>query len=534
MPDKILVDMEILFSEISRALEDRASLSVQKRKDLTARMRATLKQLQQSAERVDSGTKELEELNRRLSQAYEVIEKSDVVVFEWALILDVPAKFVTDNVRRYGYTPEDFYSGSLKDYWDFIHPDDRDAARSLVHGMRERRATEYKHRYRVLCRNGELRWVEENTVLEYNDKGEAIRERGILYDITNIKNTDEKIEYLSYHDKLTGLYNRAWFDEQVKLLELRQQFPFTVILGDMNGLKVTNDLFGHKAGDQLLVAVAGVLRSACRESDSVCRLGGDEFVILLPGFAEAAARKVCNRINRKCQELHLKPVNPSIALGFATCHGPEDSIDLLLSTADDRMYRNKLEHAGTTQSLLSRSMQSGLQDKTHESLEHVQLVRRVALALGKLRKLTSSTMEILDSACLMHDIGKSSLPDSILCKAGPLSDDEWTQVRKHPEYGCKILSGSANLQAVGEIVLHHHERWDGSGYPDGQASEAIPLLSRILTLADAWAVIRHEQVYQSARDREQAAAELRRCSGSQFDPSLVDQFLAMLPGMDDI
>lgn len=603
--------------------------------------------------RISRNVNSLEELNRRLVQAYEVIEKSNVVVFEWTLEVNVPTKFVTDSVSKYGYTPEDFYEGPLKDYWDFIYPEDREKARQLVYEMREARNTDYRHKYRVLCRDGSVRWVEENTILDYDGNGVAVRERGLLYDITESVNMherlqasekryrslfdrapaimlimdatgritsanqycqdffhyseeklrrmrlkdlltensgdplagdlleavrslagtpveldvrtremrtrtiqmtldaivdgtdeleiqaiaqdvtkkkaiDEKVRYLSYHDKLTGLHNRAWFDEQVKRLEAEGAYPYTVMIGDMNGLKVANDLFGHKTGDTLLAVTAEILRRCCRESDVICRLGGDEFAILLPKAEEDAAREVCNRIRDACDRTKMKPLSPSIALGYATRRDDTGTLEELMKEADDRMYRNKLNVSSSLRSSLIMSLQTSLEEKTFETKAHAERIRDTALAVGSRLGLSENILDQLSLASVMHDIGKIGIPDSILTKPGKLTAEEWDVMKKHCEIGRNILNTSTNMQIVGEYILHHHERWDGNGYPGGLKGEAIPLVSRIITVVDAFDVMCHPRVYSTAMSRNDAAAELKRCSGTQFDPFLVTVFCAML------
>lgn len=595
----------------------------------------------------------LEELNRRLTQAYEVIEKSNVVVFEWTLDITVPTKFVTENISRFGYTPDDFYDGVFKDYWEFIHPEDREDAKRLVYDMREERSTDYRHRYRVLCKSGEIRWVEENTILDYNNEGIAIRERGILYDITesvamhqrlkaseeryrslfdrapaimitmdpsgqitsanqycqdffhysekklkrmrlkdllsedgdaflgndlmatvtklagtpveidvrtrelrtrtiqmtldacNVKGEaveiqgiaqdvtkkkaiDEKVRYLSYHDKLTGLYNRAWFDEQIKSLEAEERYPFTVVIGDMNGLKVANDLFGHKTGDALLAVTAEILRRCCRDSDIICRQGGDEFSILLPGAGEEVAREVCSRIRHACDQTHMKPLGPSIALGYATRRDRAGTLEELLKEADDRMYRNKLNVSSSLRSSLIMSLQNSLEEKTFETKAHAERIKETALVVGKRLGISENLLDQLSLASIMHDIGKIGIPDSILTKPGRLTLEEWDVMKKHCEIGQNILNTSTNMQVVGEYILHHHERWDGGGYPSGLCGEDIPLVSRIISVVDSYDVMCHPRVYSRAKTKHEAIDELLRCRGTQFDPGIVDVFIAIL------
>lgn len=598
----------------------------------------------------------LDELNKKLVQAYEVIELCDIVVFEWTLDSALAAKFVTDNISQFGYTPEDFYTGELMDYWNFVYLEDREPTRNRVYEHRlandRLESNQYKHEYRVVCKNGDIRWVQEVVILDYEDH-KPTRERGILMDITesklldtavksseeryrtlfdrapaimmtmdangnitsanrycqdflgydeivlkkmrfchlishsdlqdctfddlermaekldgvtfevNVKTRDlrnhviqatldeqvfdngfkeyqlvgqdvtnrkaieERSKYLSYHDKLTGLYNRAWFDEQLALLDIGNKYPFTVIIGDMNGLKIANDLFGHKIGDMLLVAVAEVLRKSCRDSDTICRLGGDEFAVLLPGVEENVAREVCKRIREGCEETRIKPMSPSVALGYATKFDGGMSNEDLIKEADDRMYRNKLNVSKSLRSSLVMSLQASLEEKTLETKAHAERIQAVSMALGHELGLPESLMDELSLASMMHDIGKIGVPDSILLKPGKLTAEEWDIMKKHCEIGRNIVKTSTNMESVGSYILHHHERWDGTGYPSGLSASAIPLVSQIISVVDAFDVMCHNRSYTAAKPMEEAALELKRCSGTQFAPDIVDAFMAL-------
>ena len=495
---------------------------------LGQRMAGIQRSLAVSVAELDDKNHTLQDLNRRLLQAYEIIENTNIVLMEWTLVQDIPTKFVTENIRQYGFEPQDFYTGFLKDYWDFIHPDDRNAARTLVHQMRARHVADYKHRYRVVCRDGAVRWVEENTLLDFDETGIPIRERGILYDITNIMEIDDQIRYLGYHDALTGLFNRAWFDEKIAELEREQRFPYAVVIGDMNGLKVTNDLFGHKAGDDLLVAAAAIMQRSCRDSDIICRFGGDEFIILLPGGDEAVAIEVCQRIRQQCAKANCKPVNPNLALGYAT-RGPETvSAEALIKLADDMMYRTKLDEAVVARQGLLLSLQASLEARTMETAAHAEQVQRLALALGRAAGLDDQALEQLAIAGLLHDVGKVGVPDELLLKPDVLTEEEWVTMRKHCELGSAILGASAGLPGVGELVLHHHERWDGGGYPAGLAGEAILLGSRIIGIADAFDVMGRPRPYRPAKARLEVLTELQSGAGRQFDPALVALFCQLV------
>lgn len=403
----------------------------------------------------------------KLSQVFDILEKTSIVVFEWSIGPGIPVKYVSKNISSYGYSAEDFLSGKI-DYWDFVHKDDAEKTKKIIYEKRASRAKEYKHIYRVVCKDGSIRWVEEWTIWERDENGNPTSEKGIIRDITEQKETaiklqlseeryrklfenacalictfdkygnfisinnacseitgyskdelknmnifdllvlkesqkksykkrlwdlvsrmqnknievtilnknkkriilegrliiiddnyftseiqavlqdvtlrkeaENKIYHLSYHDKLTDLYNRAYFDETLERMWKLKQFPYSLIMGDMNGLKSTNDFYGHKTGDKLIQAMADILRKCCRKTDIIARIGGDEFAIILPNCSGKEALKICKRIKQMCMQYDDDEIKPDIALGYSTIEDSSKTNDDLLLEADRRMYLDK-------------------------------------------------------------------------------------------------------------------------------------------------------------------------------------------------
>lgn len=345
-----------------------------------------------------------------------------------------------------------------------------------------------------------------------------------VQDITERKQAEEQIRYLSFHDKVTGLYNRAYFEEELKRLDVKRQLPLSIILGDVNGLKLVNDTFGHHKGDKLLRRIARVLKNSCRKEDIVARWGGDEFAILLPRTPKNIVIEVCNRIKKACREAKKTPIQLSIALGAATKEEPGQDIQEILREAEDRMYRHKLFRSKSVRSSIISSLKKTLQEKTHETEEHARRVQELALQLGRKLKLSDSQLDELALLAALHDIGKIAIPNSILMKQDTLTQDEWEIIRKHTEIGYRIARSSPELAHIADAILAHHERWDGTGYPRGLKGEEIPLSSRIIAITDAYDVMTHGRIYKRAISRQEALEELNRCAGSQFDPKLVKLF----------
>ncbi|MEN6351161.1 MAG: diguanylate cyclase [Syntrophomonas sp.] len=363
-----------------------------------------------------------------------------------------------------------------------------------------------------------------NASILYNISGEKIGAIQSVRDITEQKKAEEKIKYLSFFDKLTGVYNRAFFEEEFKRLDTPRQLPLSLIIADVNGLKLVNDAFGHYAGDGLLKEVASILKSCCRKEDVVARWGGDEFVILLPLISSQAALSICDRIKSACLNSNSSPFQVSVSLGLATKIDPEQNSHAILKEAEDKMYRNKLLENKSTRSSFITSLEETLWARSHETEEHCRRMRTMVEIFGKSLGLLGSELDSLILLAALHDIGKIAIPSSILENPKGLSSQEWEAIKKHPEIGYRIVLSSPELAGIADAILTHHERWDGKGYPLGLKGDNILLMSRILTIVDAYDVMLNGRPYKQAVSQDAVLQELRRCAGHQFDPTLVSVF----------
>lgn len=347
----------------------------------------------------------------------------------------------------------------------------------------------------------------------------------ICRDISSRKAAEEEIRYLSFHDSLTGLYNRRFLEEELYRLDVIRNLPISVIVGDVNGLKLINDAFGHLKGDVLLQTAADVMKNACRSDDIIARWGGDEFVILLPKTTYDDALDIMKRIRDKAQETEMELIKLSISLGVATKTKSEDDISKILVAAESDMYKKKLRESQNVIGQAIRIILGTLLDKNQREAQHSRNVaefsQQIAIALG-LSDLQANEMAAVG---LLHDIGKIGIAEDILEKPGKLNSFEWHEITRHPEVGYRILSASNDTAEIARFVLAHHEHFDGSGYPAGVKGGEIPLQARILSVADAFDAMTSDRPFRAAMTEAEAIQELKKHAGSQFDPEIVDVFI---------
>jgi diguanylate cyclase (GGDEF)-like protein/PAS domain S-box-containing protein len=380
----------------------------------------------------------------------------------------------------------------------------------------------------VFRKDGSKIWISANALAIRDANGAVLFYEGTMVDITERKRADDQIRYLSFHDKLTGLYNRAYFEEELKRLDTERQLPISVIMGDLNGLKLVNDAFGHQEGDKLLTQIAKILKESCRKEDVVARWGGDEFAIFLPRTSSRVTMEIIEVIKLACRQASQDLVKVSIALGAVTKEDPSQDIKEILKEAEERMYRSKLLESKGIRDWTISSLRRILFGKSHESQEHTYRIQELALQIGRVLGLPDGQLDDLELLATLHDIGKIAIPEGIIIKPGNLSPEEWDLIWKHPEIGYRIAKSSPELAPIAEAILAHHEWWDGGGYPRGLKGEDIPLNSRIIAIVDAYDVMTHTQPYKDAISQEEALQELQKKAGSQFDPKLIAILVEMV------
>jgi diguanylate cyclase (GGDEF)-like protein len=333
----------------------------------------------------------------------------------------------------------------------------------------------------------------------------------------------------AHTDALTNLRNRRQLiaDLESACVRGKRGERFAVVLYDLDGFKGYNDSFGHLLGDALLRRLATKLADAIGDGGCCYRLGGDEFCVVAPLHGDARVDLVAAR---GAEALSEDGEGFSIRASYGAVVLPQEAHEPseLLATADLRMYARK-QRGRTSPGRQTTDVLVRVQHEKSPVLgPHVSAVARLATKVGQSLGLSESRLHTLAQAGELHDVGKMAIPDAVLDKSGPLTQDEWRLIREHTIVGERILSAAPALRAVAGIVRATHEHVDGSGYPDQLAGEEIPLEARIVHAADGFCAMTAHRPYRKALTVEEAVAELRRCSGTQFDPAVVEALISVI------
>ena len=376
--------------------------------------------------------------------------------------------------------------------------------------------------------DNEYKWASTSKLPWYDENNNIIGIFGITRDITEKKKAGEKVKYLSFHDTLTGLYNRAYFDEELTRLDTERQLPITIVMGDLNGLKVINDAYGHAEGDILLKKISDILKDAFRKEDIISRWGGDEFIAILPKTSAKDTKNIINRIKELCKEKSTTGMPMSISLGVSTKKSPSENMDDILKEAEDKMYKNKIAESMPIHENLVQSLRSSLKKGDYRTEVRIKKMEDYAILIGERLNLSSIKLDELRLLMNLHNIGKLTLADEIMTKKGRLSSAEWKIIKEIPEMGYRIAESSTTLKPIAESILTHHEWYNGQGYPRGMRGKEIPVLSRISFLINSYDAMTSDRPYRKKMTEEAAKKEIKKFSGIQFDPKIVETFLELL------
>lgn len=347
----------------------------------------------------------------------------------------------------------------------------------------------------------------------------------IIFDVTEREQALNEIKYISYHDHLTDLYNRRYFDQVLTKLNTPDQLPLAVIMADINGLKLINDSLGHQAGDRQLIRVSQLIKTACDDTAIVARIGGDEFAVILPRANHLKTQKLIKEMKYLASLSQPENITLTVAFGYAIKTDTKSSFNDILAEAENQMYRRKMYEGTSSRNQSVNIVMNALFEKSAREMDHSRRVGSIATLIAKTMNADTAVVQQIETAGFLHDIGKIGIDEQILNKPGKLDPFEWKEIQRHPEIGWRILGNTSDFSELSNIILNHHERWDGTGYPRGIAGPAIPLQSRIIALADAYDAMTNNRTYRKALTNSQAVEEIKRHAGKQFDPDLVAIFL---------
>ena len=474
-------------------------------------------------ERIENRTQELQTTNKLLQENKDHLQLILNSTAEAIYGIDILGNCTfsnNSNLKILGYSGQDELIG--KNMHQLIHHSYHDGS---VFPVENCKILESIKKGEGIRAEDEVFWKADGTYFDvaYNaypqlKNGEVVGAVITFMDITERKLTQKKIEYLNNHDPLTGLYNRRYFEKLLKIHNTKIHLPSTIIFGDVNGLKLTNDVFGHSIGDELLEKIAETLKDVCRDTDFVARVGGDEFVMFLPITNSKDAAIMATRIKKDLSKKQVSAIKCEMSIGHATRSNMQQSLESTLKKAEDEMYKQKTLNRKKYQSGMLKTIITSLHKKSPREKQHSLKVSNLSQKIGLALGLLDTEINQLKEAGYYHDIGKVRLDDSILNKSEKFNVFERKKMELHPVLGYRIMNLFDDKLNLAEGIYSHHENWDGSGYPKGLKGKEIPLIGRILAVAEYFVSLK---TYKNINE-EEAIQVIKKFSGSKFDPQIID------------
>jgi len=419
----------------------------------------------------------------------------------------------------YGYSKDELLNMTIQDI-SMLSEDVVGKLRSQSQ-YKEQKCFTFPHR----LKNGETRAVDVySSPINYNGNKVLF---AIIFDVTKREEVTRQNEYLAYHDYLTGIYNRRFFEEEFIRRNDGDDYPIAIIMGDVNGLKLNNDTFGHLKGDAALKDITNKTKQYINAKDIFARLGGDEFAVLVSNSDENSIRKYMDQVelyvNHNDENKGLNSL--TISFGYGIQRKKEDTLDVLMKEAEAFMYNRKYYSSRSTRSKTVNVIMDTLFAKSERERNHSERVGVICEAIATKLQWDRQLIDKIRVAGFLHDIGKIGIEEEILNKNGKLDKNEWEIMKLHPAKGARIFENTVEFKEIADIVLSHHEHYDGTGYPSGLKGKEIPVEARIIAVADAYDAMTNERSYRKAMNTEAAINELSKYSGSQFDPEIVSVFI---------
>ncbi len=487
-----------------------------------------------------------------------------------------------------GYNQADLVGNAKISYAKLIHPDDRqlvwDAIQVALQAQKSFTLT-----YRIISAGGVSRWVWEQGRGVFSQTGELVAIEGFILDVTDRKHSEEQLEVLTrdliqtnkrlkqlaLRDQQTGLFNHRYLTEVIEgEFDRTRRYgnPLSAIMIDIDYFKSINDVYGHIFGDLVLTQLASQLKRLVRQYDIVIRYGGEEFLIVSPGIDRSRAIFLAQRLQDAVGLYNFgnkkHAVKLKVSIGVASF--PEDKIgrgmelvelteriltrvkesggnrvfssldikkektdeikaeesDNVVNLRDKIEKLNKRANRNLAEAIFAFARTIELKD--HYTGTHVEQTVHIATELAKALNIPKYEIELIRQASMLHDFGKIGVPEKILLKKGKLTLQEYNEIKKHPKIAADILRPIHIFHALIPLILSHHERWDGKGYPDGLKGEEIPLGARIVAIADVYQALISRRPYHKAYSKAKAMEMIKEGRGTQFDPHIVDVFLRML------
>ena len=359
----------------------------------------------------------------------------------------------------------------------------------------------------------------------YDENEKIVGAVGISRDMTDAKQKQDEINYINCHDHLTGLYNRRHFEQMLEIYNKAEYYPLAIINFDLNGLKIFNDAYGHIIGDKALKEAGDALALSLGTKNILARIGGDEFAAIVPNTTFEEVEEIKNLCKNNINQIMVGNIYLSIAIGFEIKYDDHIGIQDIIKFSENKMYRNKLSEGTSVRNNAIKAIHKTLSDKFDAERIHSEKVSMLCKMMGTKLGIFGDELKELEQAGMFHDIGKIAIPDNILNKPGKLTNEEFDIIKTHTEVGYQILRAADEYSDLANHALHHHERWDGKGYPNGIKGNEIPLFSRIICIADAFEAMTSDRPYRKKLSQEYAISEIKRCAGTQFDPEIAKLFV---------